>query len=116
MRGLAILGVLVAYTVWSLGNPLEETWTRADHAVEWLMGLFVDNKFLSMFAFLFGVGVTQQWRRWEEAGADPVRLHLRRMAFLLAVGILHATLIRNGDILAPYAILGLTLLLFRRAP
>jgi uncharacterized protein len=116
MRGLAILGVLVAYTVWSLGNPPPETWTRADRLVERAMDLFVDNKFLTMFACLFGVGVAQQWRRWEAAGYDPVPLHLRRMGFLLGVGLLHAVFLRNGDILAPYALLGLVLLAFRRRP
>ena len=115
MRGLAILGVLVAYTVWSLGNPPGETWSATDHAVERAMDLFVDNKFLTMFAFLFGVGVAQQWRRWMAAGQDPVPLHLRRMGFLLAAGLLHGALLRNGDILAPYALLGLVLLGFRGA-
>lgn len=113
MRGVAILGVLVAYTVWSLGNPPEDTWTRADRAVKRGMDLLVDGKFLSMFAFLFGLGVAQQWRRWSAAGYDPVPFHARRMGFLLGVGLLHAVLLRNGDILAPYAILGLALLLGR---
>ena len=116
LRGMAILGVLVAYTVWSLGNPPEESWSRADRWVARGMDLLVDNKFLSTFAFLFGVGVAQQWRRWQEAGRDPRPLHLRRMAFLLGIGVLHAVLLRNGDILAPYALLGLALLGVRRAP
>ncbi|MGH7730262.1 MAG: DUF418 domain-containing protein [Candidatus Eiseniibacteriota bacterium] len=114
MRGVAILGVLVAYTVWSLGAPPRETWSGADHAIARGMDLLVDNKFLTMFACLFGVGIAQQWRRWDSAGQDPVPLHARRMAFLLGVGLLHAGLLRNGDILAPYALLGLGLLGFRR--
>lgn len=115
MRGVAILGVLVAYTVWSLGNPPDESWSAADHWIERGMDLFVDNKFLSMFACLFGLGVAQQWRRWEAAGRDPGPLHLRRMGFLLAIGLVHGALLRNGDILAPYALMGLVLLAFRRA-
>lgn len=115
MRGVAILGVLVAYTVWSLGGPARESWSGADHAVARGMDLLVDNKFLTMFAFLFGLGIAQQWRRWQAAGHDPVPLHLRRMAFLLGIGLLHAILLRNGDILAPYAILGLVLIWFRNA-
>jgi uncharacterized protein len=115
MRGMAILGVLLAYTMWSLGNTPEETWTGTDRAIAWGVGVFVDNKFLSMFAFLFGMGVTQQWRRWEDAGLNPVPYHLRRMGFLLGIGFLHATLLRNGDILMPYALLGLALLAFRKA-
>src|SRR5688572_20848298 len=86
MRGVAILGVLVAYTVWSLGSPPPTVWTSLDRAVARGMDLFVDGKFITMFAFLFGLGVAQQWRRWEAAGQDPVPLHLRRMGFLLAIG------------------------------
>ncbi|HKQ98826.1 MAG TPA: DUF418 domain-containing protein [Candidatus Polarisedimenticolia bacterium] len=116
IRGVAILGVLVAYTVWSLGNPPRSEWTALDRAVERGMDLFVDNKFLSLFAFLFGLGIAQQWRRWEAAGVDPRPLHLRRMGFLLFVGLLHAALLRNGDILVPYALMGLLMLAFRRVP
>ena len=113
LRGVSILGVLVAYTVWSLGNPPEQTWTRADAVTALLMDLFVDNKFVTMFACLFGVGVSQQWRRWAEGRENFVPLHRRRMGFLLVVGLLHACLLRNGDILAPYALLGFLLLFVR---
>ena len=36
------------------------------------------------------------------------------MLFLLIAGVLHAALLRNGDIMAPYAILGVALLAARR--
>jgi len=116
LRGVSILGVLVAYTVWSLGNPPEQTWTRADAVTALLMDLFVDNKFVTMFACLFGGGVSQQWRRWADGRESLVPLHLRRMGFLLVVGLLHACLLRNGDILAPYALLGVLLLIVRDWP
>ena len=116
LRGVAILGVLLAYTVWSLGNPPRDTWSRADDVTAWLMDVFVDNKFVTIFACAFGLGVSQQWRRWEASGGDVPALHLRRMAFLLVIGLLHGVFLRNGDILAPYALLGITLLLFRQVP
>src|SRR5262245_8646065 len=111
MRGVAILGVLLAYTVWSLGGP-DQAGSGSDRLVARLMDLFVDNKCFTMFAILFGLGISQQWRRWEAAGRHLVRLHVRRMGFLLVAGALHAVLLRNGDILVPYAALGLTLLLW----
>src|SRR5262249_43916246 len=92
-----------------------ETWSHADQIISKGMYIFVDNKFLTIFACLFGVGIAQQWRRWEAAGHDATPLHLRRMLFLLGIGLLHAFLLRNGDILAPYALMGLALLLFRRS-
>jgi len=108
LRGIAILGVLVAYTLWNLGSPPSETWSRADHIIDTIGEILVDTKFISIFAFLFGVGTAQQWRR---ATSDDRRrrVHVRRMLFLLAAGLVHGALLRNGDILAPYAILGLAL-------
>ena len=116
IRGAAILGVLFAYAIWNLGGPPEETWTALDHFIARFMDVFVDSKCYTLFACLFGLGVAQQWRRWEAAGQDPLPLHVRRMGFLLVVGVLHALLLRNGDILAPYAICGLVLFLFRSLP
>ena len=114
LRGVAILGVLVAYTLWNLGTPPENTWTRTDLAIDMLGSYLVDSKFISIFAFLFGVGTAQQWRRLETHARRRTAIHVRRMSFLLAVGLVHATLVRNGDILAPYAILGAVLLAARR--
>ena len=112
-RGVAILGVLLAYTVWSLGSPPAETWSALDRVLQVIMDVFVDGKFVTTFSFLFGVGVAQQWRRWEASTPNVKALHLRRMGFLLAIGLAHGALLRNGDILAPYAILGMLLLAFR---
>jgi uncharacterized protein len=114
LRGVAILGVLVAYTLWSLGTPPAETFSRTDVVIDTLGSYLVDTKFISIFAFLFGVGTAQQWRRAEGDPRRRTAIHVRRMLFLLAAGVVHATLIRNGDILAPYAILGLVLLGARR--
>jgi uncharacterized protein len=116
LRGAAILGVLVAYTMWNLGGPPPNVWSAADRAIDATLEVLVDAKFLSTFAFLFGAGVAQQWRRVEARGGNPVPLHLRRMAFLVVVGLAHGALLRNGDILAPYGLLGVTLLGARRWP
>jgi uncharacterized protein len=114
LRGVAILGVLVAYALWNLGSPPSETWSRADRIVDRAGDMLVDGKFITIFAFLFGAGTAQQWQRVESSGQSPVGIHLRRMLFLLTAGLLHAVLLRNGDILAPYAILGVALLAARR--
>jgi uncharacterized protein len=116
LRGVAILGVLVAYTMWNLGTPPANTWTVAERVVDTTLGILVDAKFVTMFAFLFGAGAAQQWRRIEARGKSPVVFHARRMTFLLIAGLAHAVLLRNGDILAPYAILGLVLIVARRWP
>src|SRR4029079_13499328 len=104
LRGVAILGVLLAYTLWNLGSTPSETWSRTDRIVDFTGDTLVDGKFITIFAFLFGAGTAQQWQRIEASGQNPVGIHLRRMLFLLTAGLLHAALLRNGDILAPYAI------------
>jgi uncharacterized protein len=116
LRGVAILGVLVAYTMWNLGGPPSNTWTAAERVVDTTLGILVDAKFVTMFSFLFGAGAAQQWRRIEARGKNPLPVHARRMMFLLVAGLTHAVLLRNGDILAPYAILGLLLIVARRWP
>lgn len=115
LRGLAILGVLVAYTMWNLGAPPSEKWSALDRTLDFLGATFVDTKFLTIFAFLFGAGTAHQWRRAESRGVNVTRFHVRRMLFLLVVGLAHAALLRNGDILAPYALMGLALLAVRGA-
>ena len=116
LRGVAILGVLLAYTLWNLGSPPAATWSRVDRVIDTTGDMLVDGKFITIFAFLFGAGTAQQWQRIESRGQSPVGIHLRRMVFLLAAGLLHAVLLRNGDILAPYAILGVVLLSGRGRP
>ena len=72
LRGVAILGVLVAYTLWNLGSPPSETWSRTDGIVDRVGDMLVDGKFITIFAFLFGVGTAQQWQRIESSGQSPV--------------------------------------------
>jgi len=62
-----------------------------------------------VIAFLFGVGLAIQFDRL--AGNDRrVILMVRRLAVLLAIGVVHLFLIWNGDILTEYAVVGLAAL------
>jgi uncharacterized protein len=112
-RGFAMFGVLVAYCVWSLGTLPSELFTPLDRALEPLVGFAVDGKFYTILAFLFGLGFQLQLGR---AANDPrsVRLYGRRLLVLAGLGLLHALLLRNGDILLPYAATGFLLILLRR--
>jgi uncharacterized protein len=115
LRGFAILGVLLAYTLWNLGSPPAEQWSALDRAIDFVGAAFVDTKFLTTFAFLFGAGTAHQWWRARLRGVNVAGFHARRMLFLLVVGLAHGALLRNGDILAPYALMGLMLLAVRKA-
>jgi uncharacterized protein len=114
LRGFALFGVLLAYTFWSLGTAPEKTWTAVDRGLARIQEALVDGKFMTLFSFLFGLGFAIFLERASRRSADPVPIYRRRLLVLLLIGLTHALLLRDGDILAPYAILGFVLLLFRR--
>jgi uncharacterized protein len=115
LRGFALWGVLVAYAVWSLGAPPEETYTQFDRTLELVLTALIDSKSYTIFAFLFGLGFAIQLTRAEIRGISIVPIYCRRLLALLVIGLAHALLLRNGDILVPYAVVGFVLLLFRGA-
>jgi len=115
IRGLAMFGVLLAYCAWSLGTPPAETYSPLDRALEAAMGFAIDGKFYTLLAFLFGLGFQLQLGRADGDDKTAARLYRRRLLVLTAIGLAHAVLLRNGDILLPYALTGLLLVPFRRA-
>ena len=115
MRGFALLGVLLAYTLWNLGGPPEESYSRIDIVLDAIMSALVNSKAYTLFAFLFGLGFSIQMQRAGTRGVNIVPVYLRRLFGLLLIGLAHALLLRNGDILVPYALMGLVLLVFRSA-
>ena len=115
LRGFAILGVLIAYTMWSLGSPPSETYGTFDHLLDYVLTIIVDTKAYTLLAFLFGVGFSIQMIRAKGRGESLVPLYCRRLFALMVIGVAHSLLLRNGDILVPYASVGFVLLLFRNA-
>jgi uncharacterized protein len=71
-------------------------------------------KAFALFSLLFGVGLAIQFDRLP-AKRRAVLL-LRRLLALLAIGLIHLTLIWNGDILTEYALAGLVVLPFLFGP
>ena len=113
LRGLAMLGVLIAFAVWNLGGPPSSQLSSFDKILELVLGVVVDAKAYTLLAFLFGVGFSIQMVRAEASGSSIVPVYVRRLFALMAIGLTHALLLRNGDILVPYATMGFVLLLFR---
>src|SRR4029078_5326884 len=107
--------LLLSSALWNLGAPPAEQWSALDRAIDFIGAAFVDTKFLTTFAFLFGAGTAHQWWRARLRGVNVAGFHARRMLFLLVVGLAHGALLRHGDTLAPYALLGLMLLAVRKA-
>jgi uncharacterized protein len=115
MRGFALFGVLLAYALWNLGNPPEESYSQINIVLNTVLTALVDTKAYTLFAFLFGLGFSIQLQRAETRGLNIVPVYCRRLFGLLLIGLAHALLLRNGDILVPYAVMGLFLLVLRRA-
>ncbi|RYZ41024.1 MAG: DUF418 domain-containing protein [Myxococcaceae bacterium] len=122
LRGFALLGVFISNSVtWfsgrallpreqaqALGAPLLETVVGA------LYAFFIDQKFVTLFSFLFGLGFCLQMSRAEARGASIVPVYRRRLGVLLLIGLTHMFALWVGDILSTYALVGFVLLLFRK--
>ncbi|MCC6425321.1 MAG: DUF418 domain-containing protein [Phycisphaerales bacterium] len=121
-RGLALLGIFMVNIAFFsgpmgeviVGEPPDAALGIGERAAWYITGIFFTGKFYPLFSMLFGAGLILQMERVEKAGGRFVPLYLRRLGFLLVVGLLHATLLWYGDILFIYGIAGLALLLMRR--
>ncbi len=121
LRGVALLGILImniqsfAMIGAAYMNPTAfGDLTGVNYAV-WLGGrLFADQKFMSIFAMLFGAGIILITQRQDQAGGRPARIHYRRALFLILFGLLHGYLLWDGDILFTYGVCALFLYPARR--
>jgi uncharacterized protein len=115
LRGFALLLIACVNAWLILGPAAPEPWAAppAGHAGPMLHALRVllVGKGVVLFAFLFGWGFAVLLERGMTA-----RRYAGRMAALGLIGALHGTLVWPGDILLPYAVLGLALLAFRDVP
>jgi uncharacterized protein len=111
LRGFALLGVVVVNTQAFAGPPPPPL--AADRVVAWLVAWLFTAMSYSLFSLLFGLGFTIQMERAEGRGQDFGAFFRRRCAVLFAIGVAHAVLLFEGDILTLYAVLGIVLLSFR---
>ena len=121
LRGVAILGILVmnfyafAMPFPAYANPLLMGGTDTLNLGTWFFThIFVDQKFLSIFAILFGAGIFLMTGRAEAVGANFGRIYYRRQFFMMLLGAIHAYFLWFGDILFMYAAVGMFAYLFRR--
>ncbi len=121
LRGVAVLGILVmniyafAMPFAAYPNPLLWGGQEPINIGTWYFThILFDQKFLSIFAMLFGAGLVLMTGRAEARGAKPARIYYRRQFWLVVIGALHAYLIWFGDILFMYAFIGMVAYLFRK--
>jgi uncharacterized protein len=120
LRGFALLGILLMNIEGMVGplsgalTGVDPALTGADRWADAFIYFFVQGKFYPLFSLLFGMGFAVMMQRAAEAGRPFVRIYLRRVLALLAMGLAHALLVWSGDILTTYALVALVLLLFFR--
>ena len=119
-RGFMLLLIVLAnspFYLWAatevgLTSPHPKDGSTLDLMVDAVIITAVDFRTYPMFAFLFGYGMVQLYRR-QTAGGLPEdaarRLLQRRNRWLLVFGFVHAALLWMGDILGAYGLAGLVL-------
>ena len=118
LRGVAILGILVVNMgLFSMpeGVSPSQAWPGAvDGMAQRLIFFFAQEKFKTLFSFLFGLGLAVQLLRADARGTRFLPLYARRLCVLFVIGVAHFLLVWDGDILHDYAENAVVLLLFRR--
>ncbi len=113
LRGLAVIGIVwmnvyvFALPAQAYYNPI--AWggeSQIDRIVWAASFVFIEDKFRTLFAMLFGAGCAILLEREEKR---PRRAHFARMLVLFLIGLAHAVLLANNDVLRAYAMAGLAL-------
>lgn len=118
LRGFSLLGILImniltfAYP-YQVVNPFE-FFQQQDGALFKISALFIIASFYPIFAFLFGYGLSMMYQNSIERNNAYYPMMIRRLLFLLLIGVIHGIFIFYGDILATYALLGLLAIIFVR--
>ncbi|TVQ04327.1 MAG: DUF418 domain-containing protein [Balneolaceae bacterium] len=118
LRGIALFGILVV-NLYIFSNPIailvagSEMWTEwYNQTFLFFSRVFFEGKFITLFSFLFGLGFYIFTERLKIKDLPIRRVFFRRMFLLFLIGIIHAMFFWAGDILAPYAISGIIIMLF----
>lgn len=96
--------------IWSFASPAWNSYFGSvhfngqDRVTEVILQIFVNGKFRSMLAMIFGAGVSLQYlKRKGQAGAWPGG-YVKRSGYLALIGLVHGFFIWFGDILSCYGV------------
>jgi uncharacterized protein len=121
LRGFALAGVFGANLLIFSGFTYMADWQRAmlptadvDRVIHLLELIFIENKFMGLFSFLFGMSFWLFLDRAKVRGEEGISLFYRRVGWLFVIGAIHTWLFWLWDILMFYALWGMLLPLFLR--
>lgn len=117
-RGFAIFGIFIV-NIGAFSAPYflyggeTEVWTsKMDTLILFIIDVFFQASFYTLFSVLFGFGIQLQKDRLVEKGISVNRFFIRRLAVLTIIGLIHALGIWHGDILFTYGVVGFLLLVY----
>jgi len=123
LRGVAIFGILlINIQSFSMPSPVRMNPTQYGEfaGVELLVWLashvLVEQKFIALFSIMFGAGIVLFLESKQDRTYSGYLLYYRRILLLLLIGLAHAYLLWDGDILVIYALCGLWVVVFWQAP
>lgn len=120
LRGFALLGILVvniatfASTYYGTGLPDPLANPLPERLAVFVRTFVFETKFYLLFSFLFGYSFLLQKEAAQRAGRAFAPRMARRLLGLWLLGVAHAVLLYQGDILTTYGVIGLVLLLLYR--
>lgn len=114
LRGLAIFGILVVNVeqmflpMFIANSPIAMIPGEWGMWFAWLItDAFFENKFITIFSLLFGIGFCLQWLRTEQEPKRFRHLYFRRLFVLALFGLGHAVFFYAADVLIIYALVAL---------
>lgn len=118
IRGVAVLGIFMmniqafamVFSAYQFPT-VHMDFTGANQDVWFYSHVFFNMKFITIFSALFGAGIVLMLGEDKKAN---IGVHYRRMLWLLVIGLIHAWIFWAGDILVPYAVLGMIVVFARR--
>jgi uncharacterized protein len=121
LRGFALLGILImnilvfGLPMQAQGNPSIAGGATGLNLWAWIVQeILFEGRMRGLFSIMFGAGVYLLIDRAEHKGLPAADIHYRRILWLMLFGIIHAYAIWWGDILFPYALMGLLLYPLRK--
>ncbi|MEQ6357239.1 DUF418 domain-containing protein [Lysinibacillus sp. M3] len=116
MRGFSLFGILMAnlliFQFGMYGKDELKNLSALDNGALYFVKIFIEGSFMPIFTILFGfslIKLIESIRRKKDKSRWSI---LRRATGLIALGLLHSTLLWDGDILFAYGLMILFLIPF----